>query len=323
MDVIITGVAGFIGSNLAKALLQDKQNRVIGIDDLSHGSLYNIKSIESNKNFTFLNENVKNENVLSKLKGDCVVHLASQKIPRYTSALITLEENSAMLKVVVKKCLNDKIKLVFASTSDVYGKNPDIPYKETSNILLGATTVKRWAYAISKIYSEQYIIANKDEHNLEYTIMRFFGSYGPNQNLTWWGGPQSVFIANALLNKPVEIHGDGMQTRTFTYVDDTIQGVIKCIFEEKAKNEIFNIANNPEEEITILGLGQMIWKIIHGDQSKPLVNFIPYSTFGNYEDVKRRVPDITKIKEMLRYDPKFSLAVGMTKTIDWQKKLTA
>jgi len=321
MEVIITGVAGFIGSNLAKTLLEQK-HKVIGIDDLSHGSLSNIKAIESNKNFTFLNENVKNESVLNKMKGDCIVHLASQKIPRYTSALITLDENSAMLKVVVKKCLKDKIKLVFASTSDIYGKNPDIPYKETSNILLGATTVKRWAYAISKIYSEQYIIANKDEYNLEYTIMRFFGSYGPNQNLTWWGGPQSVFIANALLNRPIEIHGDGLQTRTFTYVEDTIQGIMKCIFEEKAKNEIFNIANNPEEEITILGLGEMIWKLIHGEASKPLVNFIPYATFGNYEDVKRRVPDITKIKTMLGYNPGFSLAVGMAKTIEWQKNLS-
>jgi UDP-glucose 4-epimerase len=322
MDIIITGVAGFIGSNLAKSLLEQK-HKVIGIDDLSHGSLTNIKGIAANKDFTFIQENVKNENAMNGLKGDCIVHLASQKIPRYTSALVTLDENSAMLKVVVKKCLNDKIKLVFASTSDIYGKNPDIPYKETSNTLLGATTVKRWAYAISKIYSEQYIIANKEEKNLEYTVMRFFGSYGPNQNLTWWGGPQSVFIANALLNKPIEIHGDGMQTRTFTYVDDTVQGIVKCIFEEKAKNEIFNVANNPEEEITILSLGQMIWKLIHGGSSNPLVNFIPYSTFGNYEDVKRRVPDIRKIKTMLSYNPKFSLAEGMAKTIEWQKKLTA
>jgi len=321
MNVIITGVAGFIGSNLAKKLLEEG-HRVTGIDNLSYGSLSNIKSFEGNKNFTFIEGNVKDEQPLFKLKGDFLVHLASQKIPRYTSALITLDENSTMLKNVVKKCLADKIKLVFASTSDIYGKNPDIPYKETSNILLGPTTVKRWAYAISKIYSEQYIIANNSDHDLTYTIMRFFGSYGPNQNLTWWGGPQSVFIANALVNKPLEIHGDGLQTRTFTYIEDTVQGIVKSIFEEKAKNEIFNIANNPSEEITILGLGEMIWKLIHGNNAKPLINFIPYATFGNYEDVKRRVPDISKIKSMLGYDPHFSLSEGMNKTIEWQKNLS-
>jgi len=321
MNIIITGAAGFVGSNLAKTLLR-QGHKVTGIDNLSYGSLSNISSFANDKNFTFFEENLKDERTLANVKGDCLVHLASQKIPRYTSALITLEENSVMMKNVVKKCLQDKIKLVFASTSDIYGKNPDIPYSETSNILLGPTTVKRWAYAISKIYSEQYIIANNNEYNLEYTIMRFFGSYGPNQNLTWWGGPQSVFIANALLNKPLEIHGEGLQTRTFTYVEDTVQGVVKCILEEKAKNEIFNIANNPEEEITILGLGEMIWKLINGENSKPLINFIPYSTFGNYEDVKRRVPDITKIKSLLDYRPRFSLAEGMVKTIEWQKNLS-
>lgn len=318
MKVIVTGVAGFIGSNLGNALLNLK-HEVIGIDDLSHGSLENIGGILPHKNFTFINENINNEEILKNLKGDVLVHLASQKIPRYTNALITLEENSAMLKSVITKCLADKIKLVFASTSDIYGKNPDIPYSETSNSLLGPTTVKRWAYAISKIYSEQNIIANNDEHGLEYTIMRFFGSYGPNQNLTWWGGPQSVFIANTLANKPLEIHGDGMQSRTFTYIEDTIQGILKCIFEEKARNEIFNIANDPKEEITILELGKLIWNLIHGPGSEPLIDFIPYKTFGNYEDVRRRVPNIDKIKTVLNFIPKVSLKEGMIKTIDWQK----
>ncbi|MEJ0055045.1 MAG: NAD-dependent epimerase/dehydratase family protein [Bacteroidota bacterium] len=184
--VIVTGAAGFVGSNLSKALL-DLGHKVIGIDNLSYGSLRNIQEFTNNKNFTFIQDDLKNPASLAKSKGDFIVHLASQKIPRYTSALITLDENSIMLKNVIKKCTNDKIKLIFASTSDIYGKNPDIPYSELSNILLGPTTVKRWAYAISKIYSEQYIIANNAEFELEYTIMRFFGSYGTNQNLTWLG----------------------------------------------------------------------------------------------------------------------------------------
>jgi UDP-glucose 4-epimerase len=320
MKIIITGVAGFVGSNLAKRLIRENHT-VVGIDNFSFGNTGNLQEIIKNPGFQFLERDVRNEKVFEGIKADVIVHLASQKIPRYTNALVTLEDNYLMLKNVIKKAVGDKIKIVFSSTSDVYGKNPNIPYNEESDLVLGKTTVKRWAYALSKIYSEHYILANHDEHDLEYTIMRFFGSYGPNQNLTWWGGPQSVFIGNALQNKPIEIHGDGLQTRTFTYVDDTIEGVYRCITHENSKNEIFNVANNPEEEINILELGRLCWKLVNGENSEPLINFIPYQTFGNYEDVRRRVPDISKIKKMLDYDPKVNLKEGLIKTIDWQKKI--
>ena len=132
---------------------------------------------------------------------------------------------------------------------------------------MGPTTVKRWSYAISKIFSEHKIIAHSQENNLKYTIFRFFGAYGPNQNLTWWGGPQSVFIENAIKNLPIELHGDGLQTRTFTYIDDTVQGIIRCIENEKACNEIFNIASEPKLEINIKDLATMIWKLIRPNVS--------------------------------------------------------
>ncbi len=320
MNIIITGAAGFIGSNLAMSLLK-KGHKVTGIDNLSYGSLENISSIVNNRNFVFIEADLKNASVLEQIKSDAIVHLASQKIPRYSSALLTLNENAILLKIVIAKCINDKLKLVFASTSDIYGRNPSIPYSEISEIVLGPTTVKRWAYAISKIYAEQLIIANNAEFDLEYTIMRFFGSYGPNQNLTWWGGPQSVFIEKAFSNEAIEIHGDGKQTRTFTYVDDTVLGIEKCIFEPNSRNEIFNIANEPDEEISITDLGVKIWKLINGSESEAKINYIPYSSFGNYEDVRRRVPDITKIKNLLNYSPVFSLTDGLKKTIEWQKSL--
>jgi UDP-glucose 4-epimerase len=320
MKIIITGAAGFIGSNLAKSLLS-KGHEVIGIDNLSYGTLRNIKDFKTNKNFTFIQADLKDYSSLGKCEGEAFVHLASQKIPRYSSALLTLNENALLLKNVLQKCLKNNLKLVFASTSDIYGRNPNIPYNESSEIVLGPTTVKRWAYAISKIYAEQLIIAYNAEHNLTYTIMRFFGSYGPNQNLTWWGGPQSVFIDKALKNEPIELHGDGLQTRTFTYVDDTVQGIEKCIFEKNSNNEIFNIANNPDEEITISDLGSKIWKLVNGEHSEPKIEFIPYSSFGNYEDVRRRVPDISKIKTLLGFDPKYSMTDGLIKTIEWQRNL--
>ena len=320
MNIIITGVAGFIGSNLAKKLLEEG-HCIIGIDNYSFGNTSNITTLLNSKKFSFYESDIRNPDIFKDINGEVIVHLASQKIPRYTNALCTLDDNSAMLKNVVRKCISDKIKLVYASTSDVYGKNPNIPYSEESDLVMGKTTVKRWAYALSKIYGEQYIIANHDEYGIDYTITRFFGSYGINQNLTWWGGPQSVFIANSLLNKSLEIHGDGLQTRTFTYIDDTVQGLVKCILEEKARNEIFNVANNPDEEITILNLAKLIWKLVKGENSTPDIKFIPYQTFGNYEDVMRRVPDITKIKSLLNYNPIHKLEDGLRKTIEWQREL--
>ncbi|HTJ49807.1 MAG TPA: NAD-dependent epimerase/dehydratase family protein [Cyclobacteriaceae bacterium] len=321
MTVIITGVAGFIGSNLAKCLLEN-DIKVIGIDNFSFGNKRNISSFQDHPLFSFYERDLLNNKVYSDLKGDTLVHLASQKIPRYSSALKTLEDNSRMLSNAIQNCLGLNLHLVFASTSDIYGKNPNIPYHEESDILLGPTTVKRWSYALSKIHSEQLIQAYYQDKGLTYTIMRFFGSYGPNQNLTWWGGPQSVFIQNILEGKQLEVHGDGKQTRTFTYVDDTVNGIYRCITNPLAKNEIFNIAGNPSEEISISELAQLINELMTGDKSGVNIKFIPYETFGKYEDVRRRVPSIEKIKQTLGFNPTHNLIDGLKKTIQWQTNLS-
>jgi UDP-glucose 4-epimerase len=319
MKILITGVAGFIGSNLAAKLLE-KGHTVIGIDNLNYGFLRNVEAIKESDNFQFIMGDIANPLILKDVKADIVVHLASQKIPRYTNALRTLEENYLMLRNVVQKCILDKSKILFASTSDVYGKNPNIPFSEASDLVMGPTTVKRWAYALSKMYGEQYIIANHDEYGLKYTITRFFGSYGINQNLTWWGGPQSVFIEKAFKKETIDIHGDGSQTRTFTYVDDTVNALVACIENENSDNEIFNTGPKDNAEISIKELAILIWKLVNGKDAEPSLNFIPYSTFGNYEDVMRRVPDITKICSKLNFKPEWDLNDGLLKTIDWQKQ---
>ena len=319
MKILITGVAGFIGSNLAKKLLE-KGHSVIGIDNLNYGFLRNIESIKADPKFEFIHGDIANPLMLKDVKADIIVHLASQKIPRYTNALRTLEENYLMLRNVVHKCLLDKSKILFASTSDVYGKNPKIPFDENSDLVMGPTTVKRWAYALSKMYGEQYIIANHEEYGLVYTITRFFGSYGIHQNLTWWGGPQSVFIEKAFKNETIDIHGDGSQTRTFTYVDDTVNALVACIEDNKSDNEIFNTGPLSTAEISILQLAELIWKLVNGPDSTPKLNYIPYSTFGNYEDVMRRVPDITKLRTTLNFEPEWELEAGLKKTIEWQKQ---
>lgn len=319
MKIIISGVAGFIGSNLAIYLIK-KGYKVVGIDNLSYGRLSNLKSIEHKKNFEFIYRDLTNPLIFRNISGDILVHLASQKIPRYSNSLLTLEENNLMLKNVINKCLIDNIKLVYASTSDVYGKNTKIPFSENSDLCLGPSYIKRWSYAVSKIYGEHLVIAYHNQYNLVYSIARFFGTYGENQNLTWWGGPQSVFITCALKKIPVEIHGDGQQSRTFTYIDDTISALMNLIIEEKSNNEIFNIAGNPNEEIKIIDLAKLIWKLINGKKIKPKIKMIPYSTFGNYEDVSRRVPDISKIKEYFNFMPKYNLEKGLNRTIKWQSE---
>jgi UDP-glucose 4-epimerase len=317
MKILVTGAAGFVGSNLCDALLT-LGHEITGIDNFSYGRKDNMINFRDHENFTFIQGDLVDFKYIEDVEAEAVVHLASQKIPRYTNALRTLDENSKMLGNVIDKCIKDKSKIIFASTSDIYGKNPELPYHEESNSVLGPTTVKRWAYALSKLYGEHRIQAFHDEEGLEYTIMRFFGSYGPNQNMTWWGGPQSVFIQNIIDGKPIEIHGDGLQTRTFTYIEDTIQGIIKCVLEKNSKNEIFNIANEPDEEVTILDLAHIIWELMKGKEEKIDLTMIPYESFGKYEDVRKRVPSIDKIKSKLNYQPKFSLQEGMQKAIDWQ-----
>lgn len=319
MKILITGVAGFIGSNLASRLLE-RGHVVTGIDNLNYGFMRNIESIQKHENFQFIMGDIANPLMLKDVKSDIIVHLASQKIPRYTNALRTLEENYLMLRNVVQKCNMDKSKILFASTSDVYGKNPNIPFSESSDLVMGPTTVKRWAYALSKMYGEQYIIANHDEYGLPYTITRFFGSYGPHQNLTWWGGPQSVFIEKAFKNETIDIHGDGSQTRTFTFVDDTVNALVHCIENNKSDNEIFNTGPKADAEISIKDLAVLIWKLVNGPNSEPKLNYIPYSTFGNYEDVMRRVPDITKLCSTFDFHPEWDLDKGLSVTIDWQKQ---
>jgi UDP-glucose 4-epimerase len=320
MKIIITGVAGFIGSNLARRLLKSG-HKVIGLDNLSYGFLRNIELFKGNPDFEFILGDIANPFILKDVKADIIVHLASQKIPRYSNALRTLDENYLMLRNVVQKCIVDKSKIVFASTSDVYGKNTNLPFSEESDLVMGPTTVKRWAYALSKIYGEQYIIANHDEYGIDYTIARFFGSYGPNQNLSWWGGPQSVFIEQAFKKEPIEIHGDGLQTRTFTYIDDTVEALSRCIVNEKGNNEIFNTGSSPESEISIVDLARLIWRLINGQVSEARLNFIPYSFFGKYEDVKRRVPDLSKLERILGFKPCWTLEDGLKSTINWQKNI--
>jgi UDP-glucose 4-epimerase len=319
--IAITGVAGFIGSNLSEELLK-RGYQVVGIDNLSMGNLNNLQDCLNKPGFTFFQEDVRNAAVMKSLCSDVdvIVHLAAYKIPRYGNAVDTLLINSEGMKNILDAARERRTKVVTASTSDVYGKNPVIPFNEESDLVIGPSTVSRWSYAVSKLHDEHMALAYQESYGIPVSLMRFFGGYGPHQNLTWWGGPQSVFIGAVLRGQPMEIHGDGSQTRSFTYVSDHVDGIIRIIESDRANGEIFNLGST--HEISILDLARLINRLIRGQQ-EPMLKFIPYASFTGkkYEDVMRRVPDITKARELLGFEWKVDLEQGLTTTIAWQRAI--
>lgn len=318
MHILITGVAGFIGSNLARALLE-RNYQVTGVDNFSQGFQRNVADLASDPRFHLVEGDVRDEGLLSRAakQADAFVHLAAYKIPRYGNTLATLEINAHGTRNVLKVATEGKRRIVAASTSDVYGCNPAVPFNESSELWLGPTTVPRWAYAVSKLFDEQLAFAYWREKQVPVVMVRFFGGYGPAQNTSWWGGPQSVFIDAALNNQTMQIHGDGQQTRSFTYISDHVAGLVQCIERPEAVGHAFNLGNN--REITILGLAELIWGMIRDDV--PKYELVPYQTFGKYQDVLRRVPDITKTHKLLGVKAKVELEHGLSKTIDWQRAL--
>ncbi|HLO15850.1 MAG TPA: GDP-mannose 4,6-dehydratase [Anaerolineales bacterium] len=319
MRILITGAAGFIGSNLTKGLLE-RNHSVIGLDNLSQGFLLNIEDLKDHPRFQFVEGDVRDSELLGNIAEGCdlIIHLAAFKIPRYSDALDTLLINAMGTKVVLDAAVKNKVaKAMIASTSDVYGKNPAVPFSEDSDLVIGRPEVKRWSYAISKMFEEQLVFGYHERYDIDAVALRFFGGYGPNQHLTWWGGPQSVFISAALDNEPISIHGDGMQTRSFTYISDHVTGIIACAERKEASNQVFNLGNT--HEIAIRDLGIKIWNMIRPN-SEPKLNYIPYETFGKYEDVPRRVPNIDKARSLLGFEPRVDLDAGLKTTIPWQVK---
>lgn len=319
--IVITGAAGFIGSNLCEGLLE-RDYAVVGIDNLSMGSMQNLANCLQAKNFDFQKKDVRDYDSLTSLcnDADVIVHLAAYKIPRYGNAIKTLLINNEGTKNVLEVARQRQTKVVLASTSDVYGKNPNLPFSEESDLVIGPSTISRWSYAVSKIYDEHLALAYHDAYDVPVSILRFFGGYGPHQHLTWWGGPQSVFIGALLRGEPLEIHGDGSQTRSFTYISDHVDGIIRVIESDRANGEIFNLGCT--HEISILELAKLIHSMINGP-TEPSLKFIPYNSFTGkrYEDVMRRVPDISKAKSLLGYSWKVELEDGMNKTIAWQRSV--
>jgi len=323
LKFLITGAAGFLGSNLVDRALRDG-HEIVGIDNLSMGRIENLAEALASPRFSFLQRDVTLPETFRDLATDfdCIVHLAAFKIPRYGKAIDTLKINYQGTETALEFARRLDCKIVLASTSDVYGRNTRLPFSEDgTDHVIGSSKSPRWAYAVSKLFDEHLALAYSEAYGFPVVLLRFFGSYGPKQNTTWWGGPQSVFIDCVLNDKPIPIHGDGKQTRSFTYVSDTVEGIYQSMLREQANGEIINIGNT--HEITILELAQRVHKL-SGAPGEARIELIPYESFSGkkYEDVMRRVPDVALCEKLLGVRAKVGIDEGLTRTIEWQREFT-
>ena len=320
-SVLVTGVAGFLGSNLLERLLAEGHS-VIGIDNLSMGRRANIEFALNSDRFRFVEADAMQPEAFQEVAEDVdvAVHLAAFKIPRYGKAIDTLKVNYYCTENVLDFARERNIKCVLASTSDVYGRNPQVPFAEGhTDSVIGSSLSPRWAYAVSKLFDEHLALAYQDAYGFPVTLLRFFGSYGPRQPLSWWGGPPPVFINAVLKDEVIPIHGDGQQTRSFTFVSDTVNGIYASIMRDEANGEVLNIGN--KEEVTILELARRIKKASN-TPGELKVEFVPYESFSGkkYEDVRRRVPDTSHSEKILGVKAVVGLDEGLKRTIEWQRE---
>ena len=306
MVVLITGGAGFVGSHLAEALL-DRGDEVYVLDDLSTGSIDNISHLKTNPKFHYTIDTVTNEPLLAELVDRCdtVVHLAAAVGVKLIveSPVRTIETNVHGTEVVLKVANKKKKKVLIASTSEVYGKSTKVPFSEDDDLVMGPTSKHRWAYACSKMIDEFLALAYFKERKLPVIIVRLFNTVGPRQT-GQYGMVVPNFVRQALANEPITVFGDGTQQRSFTYVGDVVRAMVALIDEPRAIGQVFNIGNG--KEISIEGLALQIKKMT--GSSSTIVK-IPYDQAyeSGFEDMPRRVPDITKISKLIGYQPTVEL----------------
>lgn len=309
MKILITGGAGFIGSYLAERHLEMGDDIYI-IDNLSTGSLKNIENIRFNDRCHVVIDSVLNEGMMNELAGKCEViyHMAAAVGVKLImeQPVETLMTNVMGTEVVLKVANLFKRKVIIASTSEVYGKAMDIKgegdfsLKEDDDFLLGPTSKRRWAYACSKALDEFLSLAYHDEKGLPVVNCRLFNTVGPRQTGRY-GMVIPTFVQSALLGKPLPVFGEGTQSRSFTHVEDVVGAMIALMDSERAMGEVINIGSG--EEISITDLAK---KVIEMAGSSSTIEYIPFDkVYGpGFEDMERRCPDLTKIKDIIGYSPK-------------------
>jgi len=320
MKVLITGGAGFIGSYLAEELLK-RGDIVRSVDDVSTGNLINVKHLQEFSNFTLVKGSVLNKDLMEGLigKSDVIYHLAAAVGVKYImeNQLKSIQINIHGTETVLELASKRKQKVFLASTSEVYGKNGCVPYNEDSDRLMGSTAAFRWSYACTKTLDEFMALAYFRETGLPVMIARLFNICGPRQT-GQYGMVIPRFVRNALLGKPLMVYGDGKQSRCFTYVGDAVRAIIKLMDSDKAMGEIFNVGSIQEIQIS-----ELAQKVIEMTGSSSRIEYIPYEdVYGErFEDMKRRVPDITKVRNAIGWEPEVDLDQLLQKIIDSERAL--
>jgi UDP-glucose 4-epimerase len=318
-SILITGGAGFIGSHLAEALLAQGDHVSI-LDDLSTGGISNIRHLRANPNFSYTLESLDNEAVLGAMidEADVVVHLAAAVGVELIvqSPVRTIETNVNGTEVVLKWAAKKGKKVLIASTSEVYGKSTQVPFREDADLVLGPSYMGRWSYACSKLLDEFLSLAYYRERDLPVIVVRFFNTVGPRQTGRY-GMVIPRFVRAALRNEPIQVYGDGQQTRCFTYVGDVVRALMGLLEHPGAVGQIFNIGN--PEEVTILELAERVIRLT-GSQSQ--IVKIPYDQAyqAGFEDMRRRVPSIEKISTLIGYKPTLGLDQILEQVISFEQQ---
>jgi UDP-glucose 4-epimerase len=316
MRALITGGAGFIGSHLSEALL-DQGHHVLILDNLSTGSIDNIAHLKGRRGFEYFIDSVDNEPLLAELidRSDVVFHFAAAVGVKLIveQPVRTIETNVYGTEVVLKHANKKKKLVVIASTSEVYGKSNDVPYREDSDLVLGPTPKHRWAYACSKAIDEFLALAYWKERKLPIIIVRFFNTVGPRQTGRY-GMVIPNFVRQALAGEPITVFGDGKQSRAFTHVTDVVGALIRLVSEPKAIGQVINIGTT--EEITIRELAERV-RALSGSHSP--IKLVPYDEAyeSGFEDMPRRLPDLTKVQGLIGYAPVHTLDDILAQVIEY------
>jgi UDP-glucose 4-epimerase len=315
---LITGGAGFIGSHLCELLL-DKGQEVYIIDDLSTGSIYNIQHLKDNPRFHYTIDTMMNEPVLAELVDTCevVYHLAAAVGVRLIveSPIRTIETNIKGTELVLKWANKKKKKVMLASTSEVYGKNASPPFKEDDDLLLGPSSKGRWSYACSKLLDEFLGLAYHRERGLPVYIARLFNTVGPRQTGRY-GMVIPRFVRQALSGQPLTVYDDGQMVRAFVYVGDVVNGLYQLMEHPGSEGQVFNIGN--PSPVTIEYLAR---RVIELSGSNSVIEYVPYTSAytEGFEDIRERIPDISKVSNLIDFKPQVELDEIILKVIEYER----
>jgi len=317
MRVLVTGGAGYIGSHLVDRLLA-LGHAVTVLDDLSTGNVANLARSRSEINF--VENSILNEKLVNKLvrRADTVFHLAAgvgvgHIVEKPLAALIT---NTRGAENVIEASVKHDKRLLLASTSEIYGKTSTMPMSEDDDRVLGSTTVPRWGYSTAKAIDEHLALAYA-QHGLRMSVVRYFNSFGPRLDPHGYGSVVANLMRQALDNEPLTVHGNGTQTRCFTYIDDTVEGTLRAGLDEKAEGIIFNIGNDHETSIN-----ELASLVIEMTGSRSTVRHVSYEErYGKgFEDTKRRVPDVRRAATVLGFRATVELRDGLARTLQWWRQ---